>query len=198
MGEFGDQYGKTSSPVATIDAITHRRDPLFHVIMAGMNREHNQLGRMLGYDLRNTILQRLGEKHLIVRDVCVDMTPQYTGMRAQVAVSVDKTSDDQPRTVIDDVFAMKIGRFPMSMLLHRVVVVDTDVDILDNQDIDWAIASRMNSADRFLVLEDRTGRGAVVTRLGLDATAPLAQREALRRPDIPSVENYDLDQYLED
>jgi len=198
MGEFGDLYGKTSSPVAMIDAITHRHDPVFHVIMAGMNREHNQLGRMLGYNLRTTILGRLCSKFPIVRDVCVDMTPQYTGMRAQVTVAVDKTADDQPLEIIDDVFAMKIGRFPMSMLMHRVVVVDPDVDILEHRDIEWAIASRMNLAEQFHVYEDQTGRGAAVTRLGLDATAPLAQREALRRPDIPSAEQYDLDRYLED
>lgn len=198
MGEFGDQYGKTSSPIATIDAITHRDDPIFHVIMAGMNREHNQLGRMLGYDLRNTILARLRENHPVVRDVAADMTPRRTGMRAQVFVAVDKTSDEQPRAIIDDVFAMRIGRFPMSLLLQRVVVVDADVDILDHQDVDWAIASRMNRASQFSVHEDRTGRGAATTRLGFDATAPLAQRAALRRPDIPGRERYDLDRYLEE
>ncbi len=198
MGEFGDQYGKTSSPIAVIDAITHRDDPLFHVIMAGMNREHNQLGRMLGYDLRNSILGRLRANHAVVRDVAVDMTPRRTGMRAQVFVAVDKTSDEQPRAIIDDVFAMQIGRFPMSLLLQRVVVVDPDVDILDHQDVDWAIATRMNQSSQFFVHEDRTGRGAATTRLGFDATAPLAQRHALRRPDIPASERYDLDRYLED
>jgi 2,5-furandicarboxylate decarboxylase 1 len=198
MGEFGDLYGTTSSPVATIDTITHRADALFHVIMAGMNREHNQLGRTLGYDLRRAILEALLDSHPVVRDVCVDMTPSRTCMRAQVAVSVDKTTDDQPREIIDDIFAMKIGRFPMAMLLQRVVVVDTDVDILSNADVDWAIAARMMRAAQFIVREDRTGRGAATTRLGFDATAPLEQRQALRRPDIPSAEGYDLDRYVGD
>jgi 2,5-furandicarboxylate decarboxylase 1 len=198
MGEFGDLYGKTSSPVATIDAITHRRDAQFHIIMAGMNREHNQLGRMLGYDLRNTILGALRDRFASVHDLRVDLTPQRTGMRAQVFVSVDKASDDEPRALIDAIFAMQIGRFPMSMLLQRVVIVDTDVDILDHQDVDWAIASRMNRADQFQVFEDQTGRGAAVTRLGIDATAPLEMRSVFRRPDIPGAEEYDLDAYLND
>jgi len=198
MGEYGDQYGKTSSPVATIDAITHRRDAMFHVIMAGMGREHNQLGRMMGYRLRTAILEQLRGRHPNVLDVCADMTPRRMGMRGQVAVSVNKTSDDQPGEIIDDIFAMKIGRFPMSMLMQRVVVVDTDVDIRDHQDIEWAIASRTIHAGQCSVSEDRTGRGATVTRLGFDATAPLANRTALRRPDIPSAEQYDLDRYLLD
>jgi UbiD family decarboxylase len=198
MGEFGDLYGKTSSPVATIDSITHRRDAQFHVIMAGMNREHNQLGRMLGYDLRHKILGALRDGFASVRDLRVDLTPRRTGMRAQVFVSVDKASDDEPRAMIDAIFAMQIGRFPMSLLLQRVVVVDTDVDILDHQDVDWAIASRMNRADQFQVFEDQTGRGAAVTRLGLDATAPLEIRSALRRPDIPDAAKFDLDTYLGD
>jgi len=196
MGEFGDQYGKTASPVATVDAITHRDDALFHVIMAGMNREHNQLGRMLGYDLRRAIRSRLREQYPSVLDVCVDMTPQRTGMRAQAFISIDKTSDGQPPEIIDAIYAMQIGRFPMSLLLQRVVVVDADVDILDHRDIDWAIASRMNRASQLTVSEVQTGRGATTTRIGYDATAPLAQREASRRPDIPGAGQFDLDRYL--
>ncbi|MBT8441844.1 MAG: UbiD family decarboxylase [Gammaproteobacteria bacterium] len=198
MGEFGDQYGKTNSPTAMIDAITHRRDPMFHVIMAGMNREHNFLGRMLGYHLRAGILDNLGEPFPTVRDLCIDMTPQRTGMRAQVIVSVDKESDDEPRAIIDAIYAMQFGRFPLSMLMYRIVVVDQDVDIRDHREIDWAIASRMNSAQQFLVYEDKTGRGAAVTRLGYDATAPIGLRDALRRPDIPGEEQYRLDDYLLD
>ena len=93
---------------------------------------------------------------------------------------------------------MKIGRFPMSLLLQRVVVVDSDVDILDHQDVDWAVASRTIRAEQFQVHEDRTGRGAPVTRLGVDATAPLEFREALCRPDIPGSTEFDLDAYLDD
>jgi len=196
MGEYGDQYGKTSSPVATIDAITHRRDAIFQVIMAGMGREHNQLGRMMGYRLRTAIHEQLRGKHPNVVNVCVDMTPRRMGMRAQVAVAIDKSSDDQPGAIIDDIFSMRIGRFPMSILIQRIVIVDTDVDIYDHQDVEWAIASRMIYASQFFVSEDQTGRGATVTRLGYDATAPLALRSALQRPVIPSVEQYNFDSYL--
>lgn len=198
MGEFGDLYGTTSSPVATIDALTYRREPLFHIIMAGMHREHNQLGGMLGYNLRATILDRLAARNQRVRDVSVDLTPRRTGLRAQVTVSIDKTSDDQPREVIGEIFAMRIGRFPMSLLLQRVVVVDTDVDIYDHRDIEWSIASRMVNASQFSIHEDRSGRGAAVTRLGFDATAPLDRRIELRRPEIPGGERYELDRYLSD
>lgn len=197
MGEFGDLYGTTSSPIASIDAITHRSDAQFHVIMAGMHREHNELGRMLGYSFRTEILKRLRGDFPGVRDVCVDMTPQQTSMRAQVAVSIDKAADDEPGKIIESIFAMQIGRFPMAMLLQRVVVVDVDVDIRNQQDVDWAIASRMNSADQLRVAESKTGRGATMTRLGFDATAPLAQREVLRRPDIPAAEDYALDDYTD-
>jgi UbiD family decarboxylase len=198
MGEYGDQYGKTSSPVATIDAITHRRDAMFQVIMAGMGREHNQLGRMMGCSLRSAILAQLRGRHPIIKDVCIDMTPRRTGMRGQVIVAVDKMSDDQPGRVIDDIFALRIGRFPMSMLMQRIVIVDTDVDIRNHQDVEWAIASRVIHAGQFSVSEDQTGRGATVTRFGIDASAPLEQRSALQRPDIPSLRQFDLDRYLQD
>ena len=78
---------------------------MFHVIMAGMNREHNQLGSMLGYDLRRTILGSLRDRFPGVRDLRVDLTPRRTGMRAQVFVSVEKTSDEEPLAIIETVFA---------------------------------------------------------------------------------------------
>ena len=84
------------------------------------------------------------------------------------------------------------------MLMQRVVVVDTDVDIRDHQDVEWAIASRTIHISQFSAHEDQTGRGASVIRFGFDATAPLAQRTAMRRPDIPSAEQYNLDNYLQD
>jgi len=196
MGEFGDQYGTTTSPVATIDAITHRNDAMFHVIMAGMGREHNELGRLMCYRLRGEILESLQNGHPVIKDVYADMTPPRMGMRGQVTVSVDKTDDEQPRQIIEEIYSLKFGRFPLSMLIQRVVVVDTDVNIRDHQDIEWAIASRMNNAGQFAVTESQTGRGATVTRLGFDATAPMAQRSALRRPEIPAAGQYNLDRYL--
>ena len=119
-------------------------------------------------------------------------------MRGQVAVAVDKSADSQPAALIETVFGAKFGRFPMSMLMQRVVIVDADVDVHDPEDVEWAIASRVVQANQVSVIEDRTGRGATVTRLGIDATSPLELRAALRRPEITGAREYPLDRYLKE
>ena len=196
MGEFGDQYGQTASPVATVNAMSWRNDAQFHVIQAGMGREHNLLGSLMGYRLRLSMLEALQADYAGVRDVCVDLTPRRTGMRGQVTIAIDKQDDAVPRQIIADVDGMRFGRFPLAMLMQRIVVVDDDVDILNVEDIEWAIASRVVAAGQFNVKEDKTGRGATVTRLGIDATAPLALKHALRRPQIQQADRYVLKDYL--
>ena len=73
--------------------------------------------------------------------------------------------------------------------LQRVVAVDCDVDIHNPVDVDWAITTRFN-ADRDLIVlpgEDghilnpmveinADGKGGRVTKLGMDAMIPYADR----------------------
>jgi len=63
--------------------------------------------------------------------------------------------------------------------MKRVVVVDTDIDIYDDRDVEWALATRFQ-ADRGM-LKVKGARGSsldpsaegTTTKLGLDATKPL-------------------------
>jgi len=196
MGEYGDQYGATTSPLATVLAITHRQSPLFHIIMGGMNREHNALGVAIFGDLRDELLGHLQTNFPCVTDLNVDFAPRRGSLRAQLAVVIDKQSDDQPRQVIEEIFGFFLGPFPMKAVLQRVVVVDQDVNIWNTDDIEWAISSRMDQAEKMIVYEDQSPDGFAVGRLGIDATVTAEFKAAHERPVIPSRENYSLDEYL--
>jgi len=73
--------------------------------------------------------------------------------------------------------------------LQRVVVVDTDVDIFDATDVEWATTTRFD-ADRDLVLlpgqeghplnpvvtPNADGTGGTITKVGIDAMVPFEAR----------------------
>jgi 2,5-furandicarboxylate decarboxylase 1 len=196
MGEYGDQYGATTSPVATVLAITHRRSPAFHIIMGGMNREHNALGVAIFCDLRDELLGHLLAKFPFVMDLNVDFAPRRGSLRAQLAVAIDKQSAEQPKQVIEEIFGFFLGPFPMKAVLQRVVVVDQDVNIWNTDDIEWAISSRMDSSEKMIIYEDQSPDGYAVGRLGIDATVTAEFKIAHERPVIPSRDKYSLDDYL--
>jgi len=196
MGEYGDQYGATTSPVATVTAITHRQSPVFHIIMGGMNREHNALGVSIFCDLRDELLSHLQAKYPFVTDLNVDSAPRRGSLRAQLAVTIDKQSEDQPKRVIEEIFGFFLGPFPMKAILRRVVVVDQDVNIRNTDDIEWAISSRMDQSAKMTVYEGQSPDGYAVSRLGIDATVTEEFKAAHERPVIPSRDKFALDNYL--
>ena len=71
--------------------------------------------------------------------------------------------------------------------LQRVVVVDTDVNLYDAVDVDWAITTRCDVATDLVILPGQDGhilnpivkvnadgRGGTVTKIGIDALVPFA------------------------
>ena len=192
MGEFPDQYGTTRSPIARVTAITHRKNAVFHTIMAGMNPEHNALGIYIFSELRTALMRYLSAQFSCIQDVNVDLTPPRSGNRAQVTIAIDKDSPSAPAELIDAAFAFTYDCFPMERSVQRVVVVDTDIDIRSPDDIEWAIAMRMNAEDKIRVFA-ASGRGGPTARLGIDATrGPGSEGE---RPTIPRENKYRLDKY---
>jgi len=196
MGEYGDQYGATTSPVARVTAITHRQSPAFHIIMGGMNREHNALGIFIFSELRDELLTHLQTQFPFIADLTIDFTPRRGGLRAQLAVAIDKQSAEQPKAVIDEIFGFFLGPFPMRAVLQRVVVVDQDVNIWNSDDIEWAISSRMDMSDKITVYNDQSPDGYAVGRFGIDATTTAEYKAVHERPVIPSREKFLLDKYI--
>jgi 2,5-furandicarboxylate decarboxylase 1 len=196
MGEFPDQYGTTRSPVAWITAITHREDAVMHTIMAGMNREHNSLGVYMFVELRAALLAHLQPRFTCLRDLHIDFTPPRTGNRSQVTISLDRDTGQHPADIIAAAFDFAYEGFPMERILQRIVVVDTDIDIRNHSDVEWAISMRASSQARMGLCEIPGRNGGTTVRFGIDATVDKGELQAKRRPEIPGEEKYLLDRYL--
>jgi 2,5-furandicarboxylate decarboxylase 1 len=193
FGEFPQYYGpRADREVIQVDAITHRKNPIFHTIVGG-GVEHLLLG---GIPREATLLDHLQRSFASVRDV--RLTRGGT-CRYHLAVKIDKVSQGEPKNII-------MGAFGGHYDIKQVVVVDMDVNIDDEIEIEWAIATRFQ-ADRDLVVVagaqgsklDPSSNNGISAKMGIDATKPLeTEPMEFKRIHVKGVENVDLDQVLQD
>jgi 2,5-furandicarboxylate decarboxylase 1 len=193
FGEFPQYYGpRANREVIQVDAITHRRNAIFHTIVGG-GVEHFLLG---GIPREATLLEHLQRSFPSVHDV--RLTRGGT-CRYHLAVKIDKKSQGEPKNIIMGAFA---GHYD----IKQVVVVDMDVNIDDETEIEWAIATRFQ-ADRDLVVVsgaqgsklDPSSDNGISAKMGIDATKPLSTEPMeFKRIHVKGVENVNLSQVLQD
>ncbi|WP_029002650.1 UbiD family decarboxylase [Azorhizobium doebereinerae] len=191
FGEFPQYYGpRAAREVIQVEAVTHRRHPIFHTIVGG-SFEHLVLGAV---PREATLLQHLKRSFPNVLDV--RLTRGGT-CRYHLVVKIDKTSEGEAKNII-------MGAFGGHYDVKQVVVVDKDVDISSPDEIEWAVATRFQ-ADRDLVLvsgaqgsklDPSTDQG-ISAKLGFDATAPLSDDPlAFRRIHVKGEDAVDLSDAL--
>lgn len=203
LGEFAGQYGPENAPVTVIDTITHRREPVYHSILAGRNPEHNNIGAVAAFGIKDAIEEAIHAAIPAAKRVNAIIDPAV-GTLAHVAISIDKTNDAQPRDIIEQAFATSSAMFPISLIAKRIIVVDEDIDIASLADIEWAIWNRIADERKVLVFPDmataefeRAAKpGMKSVRIGLDATMDLADRDKLTRPFIPGASGLRLKDYI--
>jgi len=199
FGEFPKYYSaREEREVIVIDAITHRRDPIYHTIVPA-EMEHLLLGAI---PREATLLAHLQRSFPNVRDVHLTVGGVA---RYHLHVQIKKTREGQAKNVI-------LGAFAGHYDIKQVIVVDEDVDLHKPGEVEWAVATRFQ-ADRDLVviagaqgsaLDPSTtvafpgnkpppewqGYGA---KMGLDATKPLLSHEhVFTRVRIPGEQTVDL------
>lgn len=130
MAEYTGHYsGVHDQPVARIKAITHRRDPIFQTT-AGASYEHLLLGTAV---TREPHLKRL-TKSTSPRVREVYLPPYASGFLALIAM--DRPQPGEAR-------AVGIAALNAHININTVVVVDTDVDIFNPNDVLWALSTRV-------------------------------------------------------
>jgi UbiD family decarboxylase len=182
--------GVRRQPVIEISRVTHRAAPIFHALLPG-GMEHKNL---MGMPREPTIFAAVNE---VCRCTGVCITPGGASWLHAV-VQIEKQHAEDGRRAIWAAFRGHAS-------LKHVVVVDTDVDLYDPADVEWAIATRFQ-ADRDLVVltgqpsssldpsaTQTPGQKARTAKMGLDATAPLG--EARRGYERVRYEPVDLAQY---
>jgi UbiD family decarboxylase len=185
-GPYGEYTGysteRSTRNVFVVNAITSRDKPIFHDIIPGYSAEHLLLGRAAK------------EAHVHMR--LKEMVPTLkalnfpkSGTHFHAYMSMKKLAEGQPRHAL----MLLLGLDPY---LKLVVAVDEDVNVFDEEEVLWAIATRFQAdTDMFMVPNvfcnrlDPSSRDGMSAKLALDATAPLewdveravVPRDAVRR-----------------
>lgn len=145
FGEFAGYMGPVADkPLATITAITHRHNPIYHGIISQMPPSESTTIQSLGNAglLLKTLRHDLG--HESVTDIHIDLT--FGGLLAHGIVAMKPMYPGH---------AKQVGRLVADLtFLKRVTVVDRDVDIRDPMHMDWALNSRYNPARDTIIIEN--------------------------------------------
>ncbi len=168
FGEFPKYYSpQDAREVIEVTRVTHRRDPIFHTIIPA-EMEHLLLGAIPREASMLLHLQRsfpnVTDVHLAVGGVC----------RYHLVVQMKKHREGEPKNVM-------MGAFGGHYDIKRVVVVDEDVDIHNDAEVEWALATRFQPDRDLMVvnhsqgslLDPSTQNGGIGGKWGLDATKPL-------------------------
>jgi 2,5-furandicarboxylate decarboxylase 1 len=186
FGEFPKYYSsREDREVIEVDAITHRRNPIFHTIIPA-EMEHLLLG---GIPREATLLAHLQRSFPAVLDVHLSVGGVC---RYHLYVKMKKKREGEPKNVI-------LGAFGGHYDIKQVIVVDDDVDVHDPVQVEWAVATRFQADQDLVIIAGAQGsvldpsttvqasRHGVVTpvahlqgvsaKMGLDATRPVQYPE---------------------
>jgi 2,5-furandicarboxylate decarboxylase 1 len=193
FGEFPQYYGpRANREVIQVDAITHRKNAIFHTIVGG-GAEHLVLGEI---PREATLLEHLQRSFSSVRDVRLTWGGTC---RYHLVVKIDKTNNGEPKNII-------MGAFGGHYDLKQVVVVDMDVDIDKPNEVEWAVATRFQADRDLLVVSgaqgsklDPSSNGGISAKMGLDATKPVeSEPMTFKRIHVKGQEDVDLARVLLD
>jgi 2,5-furandicarboxylate decarboxylase 1 len=193
FGEFPQYYGERAARhVIEVDAVTRRRDAIFHTIVGG-GLEHILLGAI---PREATLLAHLRRSFPNVLDVHLSLGGVG---RYHLHVRIRKRQEGEAKNVM-------LGAFAGHYDVKQVIVVDEDVDIHDPAQVEWAVATRFQADQDLVIVPNSQGskldpstRDGVGAKMGLDATKPLdAPEMKFKRIHVPGEDAIRVDEHLND
>jgi len=171
FGEFTGYFSRRSTEhVFVATAIARRERPWFQSIGSGRAGDHiTTLGLIREAEIWNALSRTIPN----VTGVHVPLSGTSSFM-AYVAIKQGRPGEAK------QVIPIVLG---VDHYLKLVIVVDDDIDVFDESDVLWAVATRMQ-ADRDLVtisgslgalLDPSADERGVTAKLGIDATRPFGQ-----------------------
>ena len=169
-GPFGEYTGYATSRstrnVFVVKAITRRKKPIYLDIIPGYSAEHILLGRAAK---EAHVFKKLKE---VVPTLKALNFPK-SGTHFHAYMSLKKTAEGQARHAL-------MLLFGLDSYIKLAVAVDEDIDIFNEEEILWALATRFQAdQDMFMVPKvicnrlDPSSEDGMSAKLGLDATEPL-------------------------
>ena len=193
FAEVTGYYGERDRRwVMRVKKITRRRRPVFHTVISGM-----EVWNAVGFTAEAAIFHALKRE---IPEVTAVYLPHGGCGFYQAVVQTHNSRAGIGKEII-------AASFRAFRSLQRVVVVDTDVDLRDAVDVDWAITTRFDPDADLVLLPQQEGHilnpmvqlnaegtGGSITKMGMDALVPHgAPRERFTRVKFKQVDLRDYD-----
>jgi len=173
-----------SQPIVEITSVMHREDYIYEALLPS-GTEHKLL---MGLPHETMIWEAVANVVPVVR--AVNLSQGGCGWLHAI-ISVEKQTEGDGKNALMAAFAAHPS-------LKHAIVVDTDVDVFNLEDVEWAIATRFQATEDLVVIPNARGstldpsadqETGSTTKLGIDATRPLTKPKGkFARAKIPTSE----------
>lgn len=177
-------------PVFTVTKITHRKEAIWQALLPG-KLEHKIL---MGMPREPTMFKKVNEAGV----KCLDVNVNPGGCSwLHARVKIDKQNEDDGKKAL-------AAAFEGHKSCKHIFVYDKDIDIYNDENSEWAMATRFQ-ADRDFVMKDKEKGSSLdpsaeagtkmTTKCGFDCTAPLETKgKSFEKAPFPKIK---LKEYLE-
>lgn len=168
-GPFVDITGTVDpvrkQPIVEIDRIYHRDNAIFQMILPGANEHYLMMGMPREPVIQRTVGLAVPEVHAVrlTEGGCC-------WLHGVVSITKQKEGDS-----VNAIMAALGSHASMKM----VTVVDEDIDVFDDREVEWAVATRFQGHKGLVVIENARGSSLdpsadeTTTKVGIDATKPI-------------------------
>lgn len=179
FGEFTGYYGPQKwCPIVKIKAITYRKQPIFQNIFVGHadNQIVGGIPKEGGvYKQIQSVIPTVKAVHFPISGCC----------RFNVYVSIDKRNEGEA-------VSAALMTLPLFDEIKHVIVVDEDIDVFNEREVLWAVATRLQADQGVNIIRNARGGtldpSQITTTMGakmiIDATIPI-ERAFAEKINVP-------------
>jgi UbiD family decarboxylase len=178
---------KRSQPIIELVGMMHRKDSIYQALLPS-GTEHKLL---MGLPRETKIWETVAKVVPVVK--AVNLTKGGCGWLHAI-ISIEKKKDGDGKNALMETFAAHPS-------LKHAVVVDTDINVFNPEEVEWAIATRFQADKNLIIIPNARGstldpsanqETGLTTKLGVDATRPLSKsRLRFERAEIPTNKKVD-------
>jgi 2,5-furandicarboxylate decarboxylase 1 len=184
-GPFVDITGtydiQRKQPVVEVLDVMHRKDYVYQGLLSS-GAEHRLL-----MGLPHEVLIWEAVSKVVPKVYAVNLSIGGCGWLHAI-ISVEKQLDGDGKNAL-------LAAFAAHPSLKHAVVVDSDIDVFNVSDVEWAVATRFQASEDLVVINNVRGstldssadqETGLTTKMGVDATKPFSKpREKFDRAKIP-------------
>lgn len=190
-GPFVDITGtydiERKQPVVEVVEVMHRKDYVYQALLPS-GAEHRLL-----MGLPHEVLIWDAVSRIVPKVCAVNLSVGGSGWLHAI-ISIEKQLDGDGKNAL-------LAAFAAHPSLKHAVVVDSDIDVFNVSDVEWAIATRFQASEDLLVIKNVRGstldssadqETGLTTKMGVDATRPFTKpKEKFDRAKIPASRRVD-------